>query len=428
MKKPSDHYKPFDKLLIANRGEIAIRIGRAAAELGIHTVGIYTHEDRQSLHRYKMDEAYQIGADDEPLKPYLDIEGIIQIAKLTGAGAIHPGYGFLSENPNLARRCYQEGIVFVGPLPETLEILGDKVKAKQVGRKANVPLIPESEVPLTDVKTALSEAERIGYPVMLKAASGGGGRGMRKCPDAKTLEEVFQSARNEAGKAFGDDTVFLEKFIINPKHIEVQILGDSHGQVVHLFERDCSVQRRFQKVVEFAPAESISESIKNRLYDYALVIARSVGYINAGTVEFLVDAKDNVYFIEVNPRIQVEHTVTEEVTKIDLVPFTDFNCTGQSDVRLIGCAIQCRVTTEDPENDFKPDFGTISHYRNASGFSIRLDEGSSYPGMRISPYFDSLLVKVTASGTGFNRCLRAPQPRSAGIQNQRRQNEYRFSA
>ncbi len=405
-----DKLKKINKLLVANRGEIAIRILRAASELRIRTVAIYTYEDRYSLHRYKADETYQIGEDNDPLKPYLDIEEIILLAKRHQVDAIHPGYGFLSENLRFAERCREEGIIFVGPEPEVMAQLGDKVAAKEIAVAAEVPVIEDSHEKLDTIEIALREAERIGYPIMVKAASGGGGRGMRVVRDEKQLRQAYPDARNEAGKAFGDDTVFLEKFIDQPKHIEVQIMGDNHGNIVHLYERDCSVQRRFQKVVEVAPASGIKQETKDKLYEYALKITRSVNYNNVGTVEFLVDQQENIYFIEVNPRIQVEHTITEEITGIDIVRSQILIAQGrklsdpriyirkQEDVEYHGFAIQCRVTTEDPKNNFRPDYGTIIAYRNAGGFGIRLDEGSSYPGVTISPFFDSMLVKVSATG------------------------------
>lgn len=398
------------KVLIANRGEISIRISRACNELGIGTVAIYTYEDRYSLHRYKADEAYQIGEDHEPLKPYLDIEAIIDVARESGADAIHPGYGFLSENATLARRCAAEGIVFVGPSPEVMDMLGDKVHAKEVAQKAGVPIIQSSIEALDVVAAALSEAWRIGYPLMLKAAAGGGGRGMRVVRNDAELEAGFSNARNEALKAFGDGTVFLEKFIENPRHIEVQIVGDQHGHVAHLYERDCSVQRRFQKVVEIAPATNLANETREKLYAYALAIAGHANYNNVGTVEFLVDSSGEVYFIEVNPRIQVEHTVTEMVTGVDLVKTQLYIASGyrlsdppvglgnQAGIPLNGFAIQCRITTEDPSEGFKPDYGTIITYRNAAGFGVRLDEGSAYAGMKVSPFFDSMLVKVSTHG------------------------------
>ncbi|GAA0565467.1 pyruvate carboxylase [Chitinophaga japonensis] len=407
---PDIPLQKFQKLLVANRGEIAVRILRAAAELRIRTVAIFTYEDRYSLHRYKADEAYQIGKDDDPLKPYLDIEAIIHLAKEQEVDAIHPGYGFLSENVQFARRCREEGIAFIGPTPEVMAQLGDKVAAKKLAREAEVPLIEDSRVPLDSVALALQEAQRIGLPVMLKAAAGGGGRGMRVVHKAADLEKSFTEARSEAAKAFGDDTIFIEKFIEEPKHIEVQLMGDNHGNIVHLYERDCSVQRRFQKVVEIAPSPNLPEETRSAIYEYALRLARKVNYNNVGTVEFLVDRSNNIYFIEVNPRIQVEHTVTEEVTGIDIVRSQiliaqghrlsdpEIFLKGQEDVKLNGFAIQCRITTEDPENNFTPDYGTVIAYRNAGGFGIRLDEGSTYSGVKISPFFDSMLVKVTAWG------------------------------
>lgn len=402
------------KLLVANRGEIAIRALRAASELGIRTIAVYTYEDRYSLHRYKADEAYQIGADDEPLKPYLDIEEILRIAKLNGADAIHPGYGFLSENVSFARRCGEEGIIFVGPRPEVMEQLGDKVASKQVARSCGVPVIEDNKVPLTDARIALKEAKRIGFPVILKASAGGGGRGMRVLFKEEELEKAFGEARREAGNAFGNDTIFIEKFVEDPKHIEVQLLGDEYGNIVHLFERDCSVQRRFQKVVEVAPSTSLRRETREKLFAYALQLARKVNYNNAGTAEFLVDKDENVFFIEVNPRIQVEHTVTEEVTGIDIVRSqlliadgkalhsAEIDIPSQEVIHCYGFAIQCRITTEDPANNFKPDYGTIIAYRNAGGHGIRIDEGSSYQGVKVSPFFDSMLAKITAHGRTLN--------------------------
>lgn len=415
------YVRKIRSVLIANRGEIAIRIMRAASELNIRTVAVYTYEDRYSLHRYKADEAYQIGKNDEALKPYLDIEGLIQLCKRKHIDAVHPGYGFLSENVTLARRCREEGIIFVGPSPEAMEALGDKVAAKTAAIKAGLPIIQDSKLDLIDFETAHSEAKRIGFPVMVKAAAGGGGRGMRVVRKEEDLEKSFSEAKNEAKNAFGDDTIFIEKFIENPKHIEVQLLGDNHGNLVHLYERDCSVQRRFQKVVEVAPSLGLKDETREKLYAYALAIGNEVGYANAGTVEFLLDKEENIYFIEVNPRIQVEHTITEEITGIDIVrsqlliaqnyKLSDngIYLHSQDDVRKDGFAIQCRITTEDPANGFKPDFGTIIAYRNAAGFGIRLDEGSSYPGVRISPYFDSMLVKVSSSGRTFKGAIQRLQ-------------------
>jgi pyruvate carboxylase len=310
----------------------------------------------------------------------------------------------------LARRCRDEGIIFVGPTPEAMDALGDKVRAKNLATIAEVPMIPDSRIDISDYAIAISEAKRIGFPVMIKAVAGGGGRGMRVVRQEEDFEKSFNEARNEARNAFGDDTIFLEKFVIDPKHIEVQLLGDTHGNIVHLYERDCSVQRRFQKVVEVAPSFGLKQETKDKLYEYALKIGRHANYSNAGTVEFLVDKQENIYFIEVNPRIQVEHTITEEVTGIDIVRTQILVAMGyklsdngiyinhQDEIPLNGYAIQCRITTEDPANNFRPDFGTIIAYRNAAGFGIRLDEGSSYPGVKISPYFDSMIVKVSARG------------------------------
>lgn len=422
------------KLVIANRGEISIRISRAATELNIPTVAIYTYEDRYSLHRYKADEAYQVGADNDPLKPYLDIGEIIDVAKKCGANAIHPGYGFLSENATFARKCAENGIIFVGPSPESMAALGDKVTAKDVAQKAGIPIIESNAVDLLNLETALSEAARIGYPLMLKAAAGGGGRGMRVVRSDEELSKSFPEARSEAKNAFGDDTVFLEKFVERPKHIEVQIAADNYGNIVHLYERDCSVQRRFQKVVEVAPSTALKPETLTKLYGYAVKIASSVNYNNLGTVEFLVDGNENIYFIEVNPRIQVEHTVTEMITGIDLIKTQLFVASGyklsdpeiglrdQKAIPKTGFAMQCRITTEDPLNNFKPDYGTLMTYRNAAGFGVRLDEGSTYPGMKISPFFDSMLVKVSTSGNTLhdaaqkmNRALR--EFRIRGVKN-----------
>jgi len=403
-------YLKISKLLVANRGEIAIRVLRAASELNIRTVAIFTHEDRYSLHKFKADEAYQIGRDDEALKPYLDIDTIVSMAKEKGVDAIHPGYGFLSENVAFAKKCREEGIKFIGPTPEAMAMLGDKVAAKKIAIEVGVPVIEDNNQDVTTVEIAEEEAIRIGFPVMLKAAAGGGGRGMRVIRSVEEIAKAFNEAKNEALRAFGDDTMFIEKYVENPKHIEVQIMADEHGNKVHLYERDCSVQRRFQKVVEVAPCSSIKQETKDALYKYSLDLAEYVNYSNVGTVEFLVDSDENIYFIEVNPRIQVEHTITEEITSIDIVRSQIVIATGrkldhpqiyiksQEDIQCNGFAIQCRITTEDPASDFTPDYGTIIAYRNAAGFGIRLDEGSSSPGTKISPFFDSMLCKVSASG------------------------------
>ena len=413
----------YKKIMVANRGEIAIRILRAGHELGLTTVAMFTYEDRYSLHRYKADESYQIGANDEPLKPYLDVEEIIRVAKENGVEAIHPGYGFLSENVNFARRCREEGIVFIGPTPETMERLGDKVAAKIVAKEVGVPMIPDSQKDLPNEVVALEEARHVGFPLMVKAVAGGGGRGMRVVRAEADFIKAFREAKGEAKTAFGNDTIFLEKFIENPKHIEVQILGDNYGNMIHLFERDCSVQRRFQKVVEIAPSLTLSQEAKDKLYAYAKAICGHVNYSCAGTVEFLVDKDENIYFIEVNPRIQVEHTVTEEITGVDIVRsqilvsmgyslnHTTLRINKQEDIECSGYAIQCRITTENPVDNFKPDYGTLIAYRSPGGFGIRLDAGSAYTGAQISPFFDSMLVKVTAWGRSFDgaaeRLLRA---------------------
>ena len=406
------------KILVANRSEIAIRVLRACAELNIATVAIYTYEDRYSQHRNKADESYQIGENNEPLKPYLDIEEIVALAKSKNVDAIHPGYGFLSENSEFARRCAENDIIFVGPDPDVMDALGDKITAKKIAVQCNVPIIESNKNDLKSLDIAISEANRIGYPVMLKAASGGGGRGMRVIRADADLETTFESARNEALNAFGDDTMFIEKYVENPKHIEVQIVADRHGNIRHLFERDCSVQRRHQKVVEIAPSFNVSQQVKDALYKYAVAITSEVNYNNIGTVEFLVDPDDNIYFIEVNPRIQVEHTVTEMITGIDLVKTQIFIAGGyklsdqqikiyeQDSLSTYGFALQCRLTTEDPENNFTPDYGDITTYRSASGMGIRLDAGSIYQSYSVSPFFDSMLVKVSAHGRTLDGAIR----------------------
>ncbi|TVZ22943.1 pyruvate carboxylase [Dokdonia sp. Hel_I_63] len=406
------------KVLVANRGEIAIRVLRACTELNIATVAIYTYEDRYSQHRNKADESYQIGKNNEPLKPYLDMDQIIDLAKSKNVDAIHPGYGFLSENSTFARKCAENGIIFIGPEPEVMDALGDKITAKKVAQKCNVPIIESNKIALDTLDIALSEATKIGYPLMLKAASGGGGRGMRIIRKEEDLQLSFDSARNEALNSFGDDTMFLEKYVEDPKHIEVQIVADYHGNIRHLYERDCSVQRRHQKVVEMAPSFGLSQTLRDNLYKYAVAIATEVNYNNIGTVEFLVDADDNIYFIEVNPRIQVEHTVTEMVTGIDLVKTQIFvaggydlsdkqiKIYGQESIGTYGFAIQCRITTEDPVNNFTPDYGKITTYRSASGMGIRLDAGSIYQGYKVSPFFDSMLVKVSAHGRTLDGSIR----------------------
>ncbi|QGJ72002.1 Pyruvate carboxylase [Planctomycetales bacterium 10988] len=406
--------KTFQKLMVANRGEIAIRVFRTATELGIRTVAIYSHEDRYALHRFKADEAYQVGSPGEPIRAYLDIPGIIRTAKQHGVDCLHPGYGFLSENPDLAKACEEAGIAFIGPRVDILQKLGDKVEARQIAEEAGAPILPGSESPLSTLGEALQLADELAYPVMLKAAKGGGGRGMRVVQKKEQLETAFEQARRESLAAFGSADVFLEKFIAQPRHIEVQILGDQHEHLVHLYERDCSVQRRHQKVVEIAPALKLDTQTREELCLAAVKIGNQVAYNNAGTVEFLLDTASNqFYFIEVNPRIQVEHTVTEAVTGIDIVkcqiliaqgiPLSDpsIDLGNQSTISTRGYALQCRVTTEDPENQFLPDYGRIGHYRSGSGMGIRLDAGTAFSGALVTPYYDSLLVKVTSSSLSF---------------------------
>ena len=410
----------FKKVLVANRGEIAIRVFRACYDLGLHTVAMYSNEDTYALFRTKADEAYLIGENKSPLGAYLDIPAILDLARRRGVDAIHPGYGFLSENADFARACEAAGINFVGPPSHILAQMGDKLAAKGTAIACNVPTIPGSTEPLKDADDAVARAVSYGFPIILKAAAGGGGRGMRRCDNEEEVRLQFQLVKNEAKKAFGNEDIFIEKFLVEPKHIEVQILADKHGNVYHLGERDCSLQRRYQKVVEFAPAWSVPKDTIERLRADAVKIARHVGYINAGTVEFLVDRNGSHYFIEMNPRIQVEHTVTEMVTGIDLVraqiliaeglPMSDprIGMTCQEDLHINGYAIQCRVTTEDPRNNFAPDTGKITAYRSGGGFGVRLDGGNAYAGAVVSPYYDSLLVKVTAWDNTFQgACRRA---------------------
>jgi len=411
---PKTRSKPIQKLLAANRSEIAIRIFRAANELGLRTVAIYSQEDRLALHRFKADEAYQVGAGKGPVEAYLDIAGIVALAKDKGVDAIHPGYGFLSENPALARACDEAGIIFIGPTPELLELLGDKTAARRLAASAGVPVLPGTEKAVKSPAEAQKIAQEIGYPVIVKASMGGGGRGMRVVHDAAQLEARLEEAQGEARSAFGDASVFLEKYLLRARHLEVQILGDQHGNLLHLYERDCSVQRRHQKVVEIAPAANLPKDVRKELCEAAVQLARKAHYRNAGTVEFLYDVDSQKwYFIEVNPRIQVEHTVTEMVTGIDLVRSQILVAQGhklheepialpqQEQIPLHGSALQCRVTTEDPERNFAPDYGKISTYRSPAGFGIRLDGGTAYAGAQLAAYYDSLLVKVTAWGTNL---------------------------
>jgi pyruvate carboxylase len=415
---------PFQKLLVANRSEIAIRVFRSAHELGIRTVAIYSHEDRFALHRFKADEAYQVGKPGEPIRAYLDIPGIVALAKRVGVDAVHPGYGFLSENAAFARACADAGITFVGPRPAVLESLGDKVAARAIAQKANVPVLSGGDHPLTSIDEARALADKLGYPVIVKASMGGGGRGMRVVHSADKLQEAVESAQREAGSAFGVPDVFLEKFVVRAKHIEVQLIGDRHGGLVHLFERDCSIQRRHQKVVELAPAPNLPADVRKGILDAALAVGNACGIDNASTVEFLYDTDAKTfYFIEVNPRIQVEHTVTEQVTGHDIVKSQILIASGlplnhprvsleQDKVSVRGFAIQCRVTTEDPANGFVPDYGRLSAYRSSGGPGIRLDAGTAFGGAVITPFYDSLLVKVTVNGLTFDeaatrteRCL-----------------------
>ncbi|APG26083.1 MULTISPECIES: pyruvate carboxylase [Syntrophotalea] len=410
--------KTFNKVMAANRGEIAIRIFRACIELGIKTVAIYSEEDRVALHRYKADESYRVGKGKGPIEAYLGIDEIIDLAKKKDVDAIHPGYGFLSENPEFAEACERAGIALIGPGAEIQRKLGDKVAARKVAIEAGVPVVPGTDKPVTSEEEALLFAAKCGYPIMVKAAAGGGGRGMRIARNRQELAEGLRSASSEAKAAFGNPSVFLEKYIENPKHVEVQILGDQHGSVVHFYDRDCSIQRRHQKVIEVAPSPNLSAAKRQELCDYALRIANHVGYVNAGTVEFLMDAEGHFYFIEVNTRIQVEHTVTEMVTGRNLVRAQirvaegyrlsdpEINIRGQKDIQLNGFAIQARVTTEDPTRNFSPDFGTITAYRSPGGFGVRLDAGSAFPGARISPHYDSLLVKISGWGLTLREAAR----------------------
>ena len=407
----------FSKILVANRGEIAIRALRAGVELGARTVAVYPHEDRNSLHRQKADESYRIGEEGHPVRAYLDVEEIIRIAQHSGAEAIYPGYGFLSENPDLARAAEKAGITFVGPPADVLESTGDKVKALRAAKSAGIPVL-ESSDPSVDIDELTAEAERIGFPVFVKAIAGGGGRGMRRVERRADLTDALKSAMNEADTAFGNAAVFIEQAVLRPRHIEVQILADAQGNVVHLFERDCSLQRRHQKVVEIAPAPNLNDELRDELHRDAVAFAEAMNYRNAGTVEFLVETEGpragKHVFIEMNPRIQVEHTVTEEITDVDLVASQIRIAGGESledlgirqqELRVRGSALQCRITTEDPANDFRPDVGTIAAYRSAGGSGIRLDGGTAYTGAEISPHFDSMLVKLTCRGRDYRTAV-----------------------
>lgn len=410
--------RKFKKVLVANRGEIAIRVFRALNELGITTVSIYSKEDRYALFRSKADESYPLNPEKGPIDAYLDIDTIIKIALAANVDAIHPGYGFLSENPDFVDACERNGIVFIGPSSQIMNAMGDKISSKKMAIDAQVPIIPGVDYAIKDIDTATKIAAKVGFPIMLKASNGGGGRGMRIVNTMEDLEKEFNEAKNESKKAFGDDKIFIEKYLRAPKHIEVQILGDNYGNVVHLYDRDCSVQRRHQKVVEYAPAFSIPDETRQIIFDSAIRLSKAVGYRNAGTLEFLVDADNNPYFIEMNPRIQVEHTVSEEITNIDLVQSQilvaegypldsdEINIKSQDDIHCDGYSIQTRVTTEDPANNFMPDTGEITVYRSGSGKGIRLDGGNAYTGAVISPYYDSLLVKAISHDRTFAGAVR----------------------
>jgi pyruvate carboxylase len=416
----------FSKVLVANRGEIAVRAFRAAYELGAATVAVYPYEDRNAVHRIKADEAYLIGERGHPVRAYLDVAEIIRAARESGADAIYPGYGFLSENPELAQACLDAGITFIGPPPDVLELAGHKVRALQAAKAAGIPTL-RSTPPSADLDELVAGAEEIGFPVFVKAVAGGGGRGMRRVDDPARLRESVEAAMREAEGAFGDPTAFIEQAVGRPRHIEVQILADAGGQVMHLFERDCSIQRRHQKVVEIAPAPNISAELRAALCADAVAFASSIDYSCAGTVEFLVETEGERagqhVFIEMNPRIQVEHTVTEEITDVDLVQSQMLIASGssladlglsQDTVRINGAALQCRITTEDPVNGFRPDTGTITAYRSAAGAGVRLDGGTVDTGVEISPHFDSMLVKLTCRGRDFAAAVARSRRASSG--------------
>ncbi len=404
----------FNKVLVANRGEIAVRAFRAATELGAKTVAVFPHEDRKSEHVLKADEAYQIGEEGHPVRAYLDPQAMVRTAVDAGADAIYPGYGFLSENPDLAAACAEQGITFVGPPAAVLHLTGNKARAIAAAKKAGLPTLRGAE-PSTDVEALMAAAEGIGFPVFAKAVAGGGGRGMRRVERREDLREALEACMREAESAFGDATVFLEEAVVSPRHIEVQVLADGAGNVVHLFERDCSVQRRHQKVVEIAPAPNLDPELRERMCADAVAFAQEIGYVNAGTVEFLLAPSGRYVFIEMNPRIQVEHTVTEEITDVDLVGAQLRIASGetladlgisQERLRIRGAALQCRITTEDPANEFRPDTGRITTYRSAGGAGVRLDGGTVFVGAEIGAHFDSMLVKLTCRGSDFPTAVR----------------------
>lgn len=415
-------YRPIRSVLVANRGEIAVRVFRACNELGIKSVAIYSKEDRSHIHRLKADESYLVGEGLPPVQAYLHIPEIIKICLDNGVDAVHPGYGFLSERSDFAQAVIDAGLRFIGPSPKVVYQMGDKVAAREAAIAAGVPIVPGTDGPITTKEEAMDFCIKHGLPVIFKAAYGGGGRGMRVVRKMEEVEENFQRASSEALSAFGNGAMFIEKFIERPRHIEVQLLGDKAGNVVHLYERDCSVQRRHQKVVEIAPAPQLDRKVRDRMTEYAVKLARHVGYENAGTVEFLVDESGNFFFIEVNARLQVEHTITEEITGVDLVQSQIRIAEGmtlpelgldQNNIKPNGFAIQCRVTTEDPAKNFQPDTGRIEVFRSGEGMGIRLDGASAFAGAIISPYYDSLLVKVIAhsqslqsSCAKMNRALR----------------------
>jgi acetyl-CoA carboxylase biotin carboxylase subunit len=389
--------KMFNKILIANRGEIAVRVIRACRELGVKTVAVYSDADRRSLHVAMADEAYHIGPP-APGESYLVIEKIIDAAKRSGAEAIHPGYGFLSEKEAFAEACEREGIVFIGPSSETIRLMGDKITARKIAQKAKVPLVPGSDGAVSDVEAGVI-AKKIGYPVMIKASAGGGGKGMRLVRREGEFESSLRMARSEAHSAFGDDSVYIEKFIERPRHVEIQVIGDSHGNVLHLFERECSIQRRHQKVIEEAPSPTISPKTRKKMGEVALRIAKAVSYRGAGTVEFIMDQKENFYFLEMNTRVQVEHPVTEMITGFDIVKWMIRIATGeelpfkQGDIPMKGHAIECRVYAEDPEMKFLPSPGRLEYVRTPSGPGIR-DDSAIYSGYEVTPFYDPMLSKL----------------------------------